>query len=104
MGILGSIAVCACSLIFGGCTLWYICKFRKNKRIRNYSRRSGIVVDHQDAKQMSHSSNSANSNSKSGDGYINEPHNTYNSRGPHNRHKNSEVQYERIESNAENLD
>merc|ERR1719219_1300395 len=123
--ILGAIAVCACSTLLGVCALWYICKLRNRHKVRQYSRRSGIVVDHKDAKQRSHSSNSANSNSKSGDGYANEPNATYNSRGPHNKQRNSEVQlmmtdgtfvrrkgrnkkkhpiqYERIESNAEHL-
>merc|ERR1712173_237352 len=78
--------------LYSVCALWYICKLRNRSKVRQYSRKSGIVVDSKDAKQRSHSSNSANSNSKSGDGYRNETDMTYNRRGPHNKQRNAEVQ------------
>jgi len=130
--IIGAIAVCACSTVMAGCTLWYICKLRRRGKVRSQFRRTGIIVDHQDAKQMSNLSNSANSNSKSGDGYRDEPDTTgthYNDvHRARNRQRSGDreevqlmqtdgtfvrrkrykkkqpIQYERIHSNAEHLD
>jgi len=116
--ILGAIGVCACSTILFTCTLWYICKLRRRNKVRSQFRRTGIIVDGQSAKQMSQSSNSANSNrtnSKSGDGYANDPDTTFNRYRPQREEvelmqtdgsyvrrkknqKNKRPQYERIHS------
>jgi len=129
--IIGAIAVCACSAVLSVCTVWYLCKLRRNKTRRQF-RRTGIIVDHRDAKQMSNLSNSANSNSKSGDGYRDEPDTTgthYNDHCARTRGRRSgdreevqlmmtdgtfvrrkrlkkkhPIQYERVHSNAEHLD